>query len=82
MSFDRKDTYDKVVDIVTKVLNSDKAGITGNSTFEQLGADSLDILEIVMKLEEVFGIEISDADAEKIKTIDDAVDKIQATRTK
>ena len=81
-SFDRKDTYDKVIDIVAKVLHSDKATITGSSTFEQLGADSLATLEIIMKLEEVFGIEISDDDAQKMKTIDNAVDKIQAARTK
>ena len=65
-TFDMQDTFAKIVDIVGSKLDIDKKTITANSTFQDLGADSLDLLEIIMRLEEQFGIEINDEDAEKI----------------
>jgi acyl carrier protein len=51
------------------------------SFIEDLGADSLDIVELVMALEEEYGMEISDEDAEKIRTVKDVVDYIQAHKS-
>ena len=82
MSFDRKDTANKVIEIVAEKLNLDKNSFDENTTFKDLGADSLDIVEIIMSFEEEFGIEIKDEEAEKIKTIGEAVDMIQKVRTK
>jgi acyl carrier protein len=82
MSFDRKDTANKVIEIVAEKLNLDKNSFDENTTFKDLAADSLDIVEIIMSFEEEFGIEIKDEEAEKIKTIGEAVDMIQKVRTK
>jgi acyl carrier protein len=81
-NYDSKETYSKVVAIVAEILNADASAIKPDSNFESLGADSLDMLEIIMKLEETFGIEISDEQAAQIKTVGEAVDNIQKIRTK
>ena len=63
---------------VASVLDIDESTITPESKFaEDLGADSLDIVELVMALEEEFDIEIPDADAEKVVTVGDVVDYIK-----
>ena len=80
--FDRQDTFNKIMDLVAHELDIDKKLITEQSTLQDLGADSLDIVEIIMSLEEQFGMEIKDEDAEKMKTIKDIVDYIQAHRSK
>ena len=68
---------DKVVDIVCNQLNSNKEDVTVESRFvEDLGADSLDTVELVMAFEEEFGAEIPDEEAEKITTVQSAVDWI------
>lgn len=82
MAMDKQDTYNKVIDIVAATLTVEKESIRPESKFEQLGADSLDMLEILMKLEEQFGIEIDDTKAAKITTIEEAVDNIQQLRSK
>lgn len=82
MSFSREDTLAKVVGIIAEKLSMSQENITAESTFKDLGADSLDIVEIIMSFEETFGIEIKDEDAEKIKTVGHAVDLIQGVRTK
>ena len=56
--------------------------ITPDSTLKDLGADSLDIADMIMQFEGIFGVEVKDEDAEKIKTIDEAVDYLHAARTK
>lgn len=81
MAFDRNDTYSQVIEIVAEKLNSEKESIHGTSTFESLGADSLDMAEIVLDLESKLNIEIEDADAEKLTNIDQVVDYIQRKRT-
>ena len=67
----------RVIDIVSEHFAYDKEKITRNTTFiEDIGADSLDIVEFVMELEEEFDIQIPDDQAEKIKTVGDAIDFI------
>ncbi len=82
MAFSREDTSQKVAEIIAGKLSIPASNVSSDSTFKDLGADSLDIVEIIMNFEEVFGIEIKDEDAEKIKTIGQAVDLIHAARTK
>jgi acyl carrier protein len=82
MAFTREDTNQKVVSIIAEKLSIPAANIKEESTFKDLGADSLDIVEIIMSFEEDFGIEIKDDDAEKIKTIGQAIDLIHGARTK
>ena len=80
--FNREDTYIKVIDIVALKLSIDKNTITKEATFQDLGADSLNMVEIVMRLEEVFGIEIDDDSAEKFTDLRQAIDYIHSKRTK
>jgi acyl carrier protein len=70
---------EKVKQIIVEQLGVDEAEVTGSASFQDdLGADSLDIVELVMAFEESFEIEIPDEDAEKIKTVQEAVDYVQA----
>lgn len=69
--------FDKVKGIVAEQLGVDSADITLETSFDDLNADSLDVVELIMALEEEFDIEIPDEDAEKIKTVGDAVDYIK-----
>jgi acyl carrier protein len=67
-------TADKVKSIIVEQLGVDEEEVTMEASFtDDLGADSLDIVELVMAFEEEFGIEIPDEDAEKIATVNDAV---------
>ena len=69
---------DKVKKIVVEHLGVDEAKVTSDASFQDdLGADSLDIVELVMAFEEAFEIEIPDEDAEKITTVKDAIDYIE-----
>lgn len=69
---------ERVKRIVQDQLGIEDDDISGSSSFvDDLGADSLDRVELVMAFEEAFGIEIPDEDAEKIVTVQDAVDYIQ-----
>ena len=72
------DTAERVKKIVVEHLNVDADKVTENASFiEDLGADSLDTVELVMAFEEEFGIEIPDDAAEHIQTVGDAVKFIQ-----
>lgn len=69
---------DKVNKIIIDHLNVDAEKIQAKSSFtEDLGADSLDIVEIIMSFEEEFGIEIPDEDAEKLKTVQDVLNYLE-----
>ena len=73
------DVLNKVVDIVCGQLSVDKADVNPESSFvEDLGADSLDTVELVMAFEEEFDVEIPDDEAEKITTIQSAVEWIES----
>lgn len=70
--------FEKIKAIIAKVLNVDENEITMETTFtDDLGADSLDVFQIIMGLEEEFDIEIANEDAEKIVTVGDAVEQIK-----
>lgn len=72
-----KELEQKVRNVIAKQLNVDLDKVVDNAKFiEDLGADSLDNVELVMQLEDEFGVDISDSDAEKIITVKDAVDFI------
>ena len=74
-------TFDKVRDIVVEQLGSEADEVTLESTFiDDLGADSLDIVELVMAFEEEFNVEIPDEAAEKIKTVQDVVNYIDQNK--
>lgn len=81
-TFDRNDTYNKVIDVIADKLSIDKKSISAQSTLQTLGADSLDMVQIIMHLEELFGIEINDEDAEKLASVDDVVSYVHNLRTK
>ena len=70
--------FEKLQQIISEVLNVDAEEITMDTTFvDDLGADSLDIFQIIMGIEEEFDIEISNEDAEKIVSVGDAVEEIK-----
>ena len=70
--------FEKLKKIIAEVLNVDEGEITMETTFvDDLGADSLDVFQIIMGIEEEFDIEISNEDAEKIVSVGDAVEQIK-----
>ena len=74
-------TFDKVKAIVVEQLGVDEGEVTIDSTFiDDLGADSLDIVELIMAFEEEFNVEIPDDVAEKIKTVKDTVEYIDSAK--
>lgn len=80
---DSMSTFEKVRDIVVEQLGAEADDVTMESTFiDDLGADSLDIVELIMAFEEEFSIEIPDEAAEKIKTVQDVVAYIDQNQDK
>lgn len=80
-SFDKIDTRNAIIALVAQELKVDAATITDTATFESLGADSLDLVQIIMHLEERFGLEINDQDAERMTSLGEVVDYVHARRT-
>jgi acyl carrier protein len=77
----KQDTIDKVKEVVIDKLGVEEDKIVADASFiDDLGADSLDTVELIMQLEEEFGIEIPDEDAETITTVQKAVDYIEANQ--
>jgi len=74
----KKELVEKVKQLISEQLGVDEAEVTPSASFvDDLGADSLDQVELVMALEEAFDLEISDEDAEAIRTVQDATDYIE-----
>jgi acyl carrier protein len=71
---------EKVKQIVVNQLGVEESAVVGKAKFiEDLGADSLDIVELVMAMEEAFNVDIPDEEAENIRTVDDAISFIKRT---
>jgi acyl carrier protein len=74
---DREEILTKIQEITADRLGVDESDVTPDASFrEDLEADSLDLVELIMELEEQFGMEIPDEEAEKITTIEEAVDYV------
>ncbi len=70
-------TFERLKKIIVEQLGVEEDAVVPNASFiEDLNADSLDLVELIMSLEEEFGLEIADEEAEKIRTVQDAVDHI------
>ena len=69
--------FEKLKNVIVEVLSVDPDEITMDTAFEDLGADSLDLFQIIMGLEEAFDIEIPSEKAEKIKTVEEALEMIK-----
>lgn len=80
MAIERTQTAQKVISIIADQLSLPRDQVLEDSTFEALGADSLDRVEIVMKLEEEFNVEIRDEDADSITTVGKAIDYLHNLR--
>lgn len=73
-----KSIKERMVDVIVEKLNVDEGKVTLNAGFEDdLGADSLDLVDLMMELEEEFDIEIPDSDAAGLKTVQDALDYLE-----
>ena len=73
-----EEVYEKIKGIIVEQLGVEETAVTMEASFiDDLGADSLDIVELIMALEEEFDMEIPDADAEKVVTVGDVVDYIK-----
>ena len=79
MAASREEVFERVKEVLVEQLGVDEGEITEAASFqEDLDADSLDLVELIMELEDQFGVKISDEDAQGIQTVGQAVDYISA----
>lgn len=77
----RENIQEEVINVLSERLDIDKSKIQLKSNIvDDLGADSLDCVEVIMTLEEIFGIAITDQEAEDIKTVEDLVNKVETLK--
>lgn len=82
MSINISDTAEKVTTIIAEKLHKEAGDVTNDSTLQDLGADSLDMVEIIMKLEEDLSVEISDEKAEQLFTVGEVIAYVHQLRRK
>ncbi len=82
MTFQSEDTYNKVITIISEKLSIPQENILASASFKDLGADSLDLVELIMAFEDAFGVRIPDERAEQIKTVQESIDFLHEARTK
>lgn len=80
MAIELRDTADKIVNIIVEKLDVNVSAVQVTSTLPDLGADSLDLVEIIMKIEEEFGVEINDEVVEKLKNVQDLINYVHGLR--
>ena len=83
MAASREEVFDRVKEVLVEQLGVDESAITEKASFqEDLDADSLDLVELIMAFEEAFDLDIPDEEAEKIATVKDAIDYIEGKLAK